>query len=391
MTAPRSHQLSGSVGISELLDRLYGAALDPLLWPGFLQAFNDRVRGSVAALHWQDHSGNRGSAAVVHGLEPEWHRRYEQHYGHVNPWLLAHRAAPALGDFNDSEALVPSNELKRSEFYNDFLAPQDLRYSLGVVVHRTASTSVTLTTLRGELMAPYGAEERGLYQLLVPHLVRALSIQSLLAMQGSTIERCKQTLDHWACGVLHLDSEGRVLWMNRRAHAMVDSGHRMALTIGGQLILRNAVSGKLLAKALRQWRIARQPSLAPAPVGIPIAGEPGEPAWDGMLMHIESNRTLARESDAVHALFIADPQFRPAAFRELLASHFALTPKEAVVAEKLSMGLSMSAIAEQLDVSRETIRSHVKALFQKTDCRRQADLVLKFQSSLAGTLDPVPA
>jgi DNA-binding CsgD family transcriptional regulator len=59
----------------------------------------------------------------------------------------------------------------------------------------------------------------------------------------------------------------------------------------------------------------------------------------------------------------------------LLAELFQLSPAEQRLAELLAQQLSPEACAERLNVSINTVRSQLRALFRKTDTSRQAELV----------------
>jgi DNA-binding CsgD family transcriptional regulator len=59
----------------------------------------------------------------------------------------------------------------------------------------------------------------------------------------------------------------------------------------------------------------------------------------------------------------------------LLASTYELTPAEARIAAYLVGGRNTAEIAEELRVTEETIRTQLKRIYDKTDTRRQAELV----------------
>ena len=58
-----------------------------------------------------------------------------------------------------------------------------------------------------------------------------------------------------------------------------------------------------------------------------------------------------------------------------LCSAFGLTAAEAKLAAKLASGSGIEGAAASLGVSRETARTQLKAVFGKTNTRRQAELV----------------
>jgi DNA-binding NarL/FixJ family response regulator len=59
-------------------------------------------------------------------------------------------------------------------------------------------------------------------------------------------------------------------------------------------------------------------------------------------------------------------------------SLFDLTPTEARVARGLTAGQTVEEIASSGNISVTTVRSHVRALLEKTGCRRQVEAVALF-------------
>ncbi len=55
---------------------------------------------------------------------------------------------------------------------------------------------------------------------------------------------------------------------------------------------------------------------------------------------------------------------------------YGLTAAEAVVAQLLLRGNSNAVVAERLNISLETARTHVRRLLAKTGTHRQSDLIL---------------
>jgi DNA-binding CsgD family transcriptional regulator len=73
------------------------------------------------------------------------------------------------------------------------------------------------------------------------------------------------------------------------------------------------------------------------------------------------------------------------AYQKLLAGRLApkLSRREQDVLGLLGQGLSNRSIAEQLFISPETLRWHLRNLYAKTELRSRGDLI-----EYAGTLDP---
>ena len=93
-------------------------------------------------------------------------------------------------------------------------------------------------------------------------------------------------------------------------------------------------------------------------------------------MPLDSNPALrVLEQQSVVAVFVSDPERGPDICVQTLIELYDLTPAEAKIAARLAAGLSPAAIAEELDVQVNTVRVHMRAIFSKTQVRRQTDLV----------------
>jgi DNA-binding CsgD family transcriptional regulator len=80
-------------------------------------------------------------------------------------------------------------------------------------------------------------------------------------------------------------------------------------------------------------------------------------------------------SDAVVAIFVADPSARFYAGPEALTELYQLTLSEAELVRLLAAGLSLEEAADKRGVSLNTARSHLKHVFAKTETSRQGELV----------------
>lgn len=58
-----------------------------------------------------------------------------------------------------------------------------------------------------------------------------------------------------------------------------------------------------------------------------------------------------------------------------IVRRYGLTPSECDVLRRLAAGETTAAIADARRISRVTVRTHLRALFDKTGCRRQSDLI----------------
>jgi len=82
------------------------------------------------------------------------------------------------------------------------------------------------------------------------------------------------------------------------------------------------------------------------------------------------------------ALILIDPGQAPLFSVRDVASLFGLTPAEAQLSVALCQGVSLTEYAEFRGISVGTVRIQMKRILEKTDSRRQADLVGKLYGSV---------
>jgi DNA-binding CsgD family transcriptional regulator len=86
---------------------------------------------------------------------------------------------------------------------------------------------------------------------------------------------------------------------------------------------------------------------------------------------------------AVAAVFVTDPSLAPPT-ADVLIRLYALTPSEAKVFATIASGASAKQAADELGVSYNTLKTHLRHIFTKTDTRSQGELVRLAQGGIAG-------
>lgn len=183
-------------------------------------------------------------------------------------------------------------------------------------------------------------------------------------------------LDMIPVAVAVIDGLGSIQYVNRAADKIVLANDGVR-AIRGRLVAMRRSDQLRLQRRTRQLIEAQSDDTASRWVALRIERESGVP-WLFMLTPLEpvDRRDGFRERcrDLVVAL-ITDPSRPTKASTELLRELHGLTPTEARVLGRLTDGMRLSEIAAELDISIETVRSHLKAVFCKTGTSRQAELI----------------
>jgi DNA-binding CsgD family transcriptional regulator len=114
-----------------------------------------------------------------------------------------------------------------------------------------------------------------------------------------------------------------------------------------------------------------------------ISRRPPRSSLHVMVAPVRFHEELAHGRRAVAILFIHDPSERaklePAALRRL----YGLTGAETRLAVLIAQGRTVSEVCALLDVTPNTVRTHLKRIFQKTQTRSQSQLVYELLTGLA--------
>lgn len=96
----------------------------------------------------------------------------------------------------------------------------------------------------------------------------------------------------------------------------------------------------------------------------------------------------------VDAGFLIAPSSTSTQATRVLQTSFGLTPAESEICQHLNSGLQLKQIAKALNISPNTVRNQLQAVFEKTKINRQGDLILMMTqlqvilSVIAGPADP---
>ncbi len=108
------------------------------------------------------------------------------------------------------------------------------------------------------------------------------------------------------------------------------------------------------------------------------------PSFSAMVAPINSRGEEIGEPFAV--IFLSDPHRRNDFDPARLERFYGLTPAEAQLTALLVQGLRLEEAAEKLNVSLNTVRSHLRQIFTKTGTNRQSEVVRIILSGVIGII-----
>ena len=361
----------GSEALSSIIGDIYDCALAPDAWSAVLVRITEAVDAAYTTIAL---AGPRDGRARFAARSPWDEARMDalQDYGFEEiPGL-----AEAIGGDIDAPAatlsLMSEAELGRTPFFRDWAGPQGLREAcmtkfvhtsdrIGLVSHTTFAGRGVITPAELRFVA-----------LLAPHLRRAAMIGDLLDQQRVTTATYRSSLDNLGTAVILASAAGAVLYANARAEMMLSSGSAITLR-NGVLHARNPLTSSALLDAIATASEADM-ALGARGIGLPISAA-GQPPAVAYVLPLSDGTARASLRPACAAVFISTTTSTSLPPDAVLASLFGLTPAESRVLLRIGSGLTLARSAQLLDVSENTLKTHLARIYAKTGTRRQADLV----------------
>jgi DNA-binding CsgD family transcriptional regulator len=374
-----------TVTLEDIEGRIDEAAFEPDRWVD--------VAEGMAALH----PGSKISFMAIYDDSPflctlvnaGWTRSdvdsYIGYFDKINPWVGAWlEAGVGIPLFADNT--FPRTELLKTEFYNDWLRVIDeADGATGLkVAHghgRLASVALHYDHKRSAEMHPILSR---MLRRLGSRMARSLEANRLLAGKEAT-KQMSPMIDRFRDAVIAVDRNRKVVASNVMAETLLNEMD--ILRIGSGDILHFAKTKD--DQAFRQRLTMILGHAAPAyPVSQDMRIIHGNKAYTISFLAVGSG--LNRRAYGSYLPLHFDETLCLLVFRQSpcvvgncetsLAGieRYRLTRSEAKVVLELCQGGSLREIAVRLDIAYDTVRTHLKRIYEKTGARSQRDLLCLF-------------
>ncbi len=354
------------------VESVYGAAVDPERWQDAIDALSAGYPDGHATLVYHDLSEGRGAIAKTSGWDSEWVGSYNVYYNGKNPWL-AQLKRRAVGKAVPSEFMLARSELVKTEFFNDFLRPQGLISGAGVTIAQDKERFAVVSVLYPEPEDGVGEQNVRFLQRLAPHFQRAIEVNQTLEMSAIRAAAAEESLHKLRAGVLLVSRDGRVLFSNRAADAILRQGDGLALSRSGEVMVASSESSARLRLAIRGAAIPATLESRPPSGSITIERPSGRAPYALLVTSVRSMFSgLTGEAPAV-AIFISQRDF--AASPELLSEALGITRAEGRVLSELLNGCTIPDCGARMAISPHTARTHLRHIFEKLGVSSQGQLM----------------
>lgn len=358
----------------DVVNAIYEAALEPEAWPATLSQIGRVCGGDFLILSALRPTGGFDFHVQDAGGDPELFTLFTEHYKTpetnpaiarmitANPGRIVLRAE----DFDDAH-------WRQQPLYREMYRPFDLYDGLGTVLLRTQTHIAALGVNRRARRGPFTDRDLKALRLLLPHLQRAARIFLDLAHQAAYSAMHEALWDEFPGGIVFIDAAARLLWANRAASTILAEGDGISIR-NGKLIAAHQGENRLLEQALAAAIATQNGRTLACGEALAISRPSSARPYTLLAAPVQMARTVLGCQPAA-VLLLSDPEARnetPVAF---LAGLYGMTPREAELAALLIEGIDLYDCAGRLDMGRQTARTHLSHIFDKTGTRHQGELI----------------
>jgi DNA-binding CsgD family transcriptional regulator/PAS domain-containing protein len=297
---------------------------------------------------------------------------YESYYWQFDEWTAGLERQRRSGKVTLGQEVWPRSSLLKSAYYNEFLSPHDICDVTAILYIDANRFLESISVYRGPQEDDFALEQITILRTLAPHLKIAFETRRKLSALEARVCDLEIALDAIASALILLDSNQNVIFVNRRARTLLGNDNSLYVhkaKLAGRDCRETSRLQQLIAKALANPAHANGTCGGSMPLN-----RPGKRPLHILVspLYATDNPVCGKTSVAV---FIDDPEDHPIVPADVLRTLFGLTPAEARLALSLLNGHSASETADLGCVSRETVKSQMKALLAKTGSSRQGELI----------------
>ena len=368
--------IRASEDIAHLVGGIYESAASDS-WLDALTAVAHRI-GAHGSLIYSAGPGASGQKAVLPGavqhtgLSEEALQRYFSYYMHRNVWA-ANEKKMAEGRAVTSSMLYPDTELKKTEYYADWLRKQDIFYALGGLVSTADSIATKITFVRSERAGPFTPQDVRLVGALMRPWRAAVAMRARLQRVEAVSSGAQSALDSLQTGVILLARNGVVVHCTPLALEMMQEDKLLTIGPGARLTSTDRAGALRIGQMLDG---ARQDPPVFEPVGASsITLGSGAHRLRLRLCVAACRPTLFSQRTTCAAILVERVVAPSGGDRTARLKALGLTTAEQDLVALMLQGLRLKEIASRRKVTLHTVRSQVAAAMGKLGVHRQSDLI----------------
>lgn len=384
--------------LSNLVDLIYQAALNPYQWKNTLLAMGEWLNAPMALLFTPRVLPKDGGFYFTLGISETTMELWRTRYQPMDIWITTSIQMDLCreGIIFTGDEIVPTKELEKTVWYQEFLSKIGIGQVLANTIYGLESQihhTTFLSFFRDINADVFTAQDRWKSSLLLPHLSRAMGMAARLRNADYQVATSLIALNSLPHGILLIGENEEVIFSNEAALRILNVKDGLSLQIrnnqNGQadLIAQQSEVQENLEQAIRE---AIKPNLLSTPHFSKTLSIPRPSGRQVLSLSFSSlpsqNDFMVSPSIVPRAvIFISDNEAMIEINREILKNTYRLTKAEIRTAEWIVEGKSLEEASSESGLSINTLKTHLHRIYDKTNTPNRAMLV-KLLMTLSGSI-----
>lgn len=375
-------ELISVANYSRLLGDLYSGSEEEMPWRRFLTSLKTTLSLQDCFLFLRppghDDGGLMFSSGVIEAVTPNNpSNNYTEQFYATDPLVnIPPGQVVILSD------LVSDTDLVSSDLYQLCMKPSNVHYTAGVDFEYDNKERFSIRLARRLNQGDFSSIERNFIALLAEHIQRAVCTAQKQMQLDGVQKMWVGSFSSRAIGVVMLDKMGAILRCNSLAEKFINEKdglsklhHRLHLK-NSELNLQFKTYIDEALEAQRQAKVVNINALS-------VPRSSGRSVYELVIKPVPIQPLMESRSSPHLNVFIFSQEGGVEVNMRLLMKLYRLTATEANVAVKLAQGSTLDEVVESMNISRNTARTHLRAIFLKTGTNQQSVLVSLVLNSLA--------
>jgi DNA-binding CsgD family transcriptional regulator len=370
--------MQGQQTLSTVIGHIYEASYNPDKWPTVLEGVAKYTGAYSTAILYKNKDSETQGCSSSYNFPVEDIKKFVDFGVDPNFYLFYEKAS--IGTAAASDLLVPDrNELEArlGERYISMVQPTVFYHMAGGLLYEDDDRIIGIGVMCPKEMGPMSERQIEKLDMLVPHLQQAMIIQSEFSHLKEREKAMHANLNRLLVGLILFDKNLKPIYINPVAKSILKYHPAIKLDNGKISASEHADTEKIHTALVKAISSVTENHIDDASTSLGIKHHDGTTTLPVIISPVKGSVLDfdAVGQDAFVAMCFSDPERTYPVEADKLTKIYSLTMTEAQVAISMANGLSPKEIAKINNVEISTIRSQLKAIYNKLSVNTQAELV----------------
>jgi DNA-binding CsgD family transcriptional regulator len=373
--------IKDSIQSHPLSEAIYEGVLETPPWHSLLRLLEDYLSTKSASLVIRRPSEDGPGSTIT---------LYENRDALVNFQTSSYKDSP-FAELPEGKVFclsdrVTQRELNELDHYKNFMKVYDVTDIMGFDICDNESDNHIRLRLRVVRLGDepkFTEVDKQRLASIISLMKKALTIYSRMEIRGISQEIYQELLSSMDIASFILGSNFEVMAKNYLAEQVVKNKDGLFMD-HKKLRCMNPAEQKKLSDACKSIVAAKSKGDSSFFMeNLSLSRSDPSAKWSALIRLVDSHGFMGADTNPELLLLLRDSSRRQIPSPALLMDVFGFTPAEAKITLKLISGLSLTAAAEEIGISRNTARTQLSSVFSKTNLNSQAQLVKMVSDTLS--------